>query len=509
MGSLSDDSILDALIVGAGFNGVYQLKHLRDNGYNVKLVDAASDYGGVWYWNRYWGARVDTSVPHYQFSDPELWKDWHWKLRYPDHHELRAYFAYVADKWDLRKDTDFNTFISKAEFDEQNNIWHMTSPSGKQYRAHYLLLSTGFAAKRHFPDWKGIDKFKGTWIHASYWPKEEPDLRGKKVAVIGSGSTAVQLSQEFSKVAGEFVLFLRTPNFALPMGQVDYTKNPDRLDVRRENYPEFFASRVNSFGGFSYSFLNKATFDDSPEKRKQTFQELWDHGDFHYWVGTYSDTFFNDAANKEAYNFWKEKTRPRIKDPRARDILAPEVQPHPFGCKQTSLENGFFEVFDQPNVSLVDLKQTPVTEVTEHGIKTTEKEWDFDFVVCATGFDALTGNLLQLDIRGKGGETLPKKWKDGTSTYLGMTVSDFPNMIFAYGPQAPTALCNGPTCAEYQGNFIVDFLNYMRSHNLHRFDAKAEAEQEWVEGVNKIGSSSLLMKAKSVSCSFYSSKHIH
>lgn len=497
MGSTSNDAVLDALIVGAGFGGVYQLKNLRDNGYNVKLADTASDYGGVWYWNRYPGARVDSTVPHYEFSDPNLWKEWLWKQRFPGSQELRDYFSFVADKWDLRKDTEFNTFISKAVFDEQNDIWNITSASGKGYKARYFLLNTGFSAKRYTPNWKGIDKFQGTWVHPSYWPKEEPDLRGKKVAVIGTGSTGVQLAQDLSKVAGQFVLFQRTPNTALPMKQEEY--EGERQAVPKHKYADLFAGRRDSFGGFSFNFIPRSTFDDSPEKRRETYEELWEHGDFHFWLATYQDMLFSEEANKEAYNFWKEKVRARVRDPRLQEILAPEVQPHGFGCKRISLENGYYEIFDQPHVSLVDVNATPIVEVTERGIKTTEKEWEFDYVVCATGFDAVTGGMLQIDIQGKGGQRLADKWKAGTRTYLGMAVSGFPNMFFTYGPQAPTALCNGPTCAEYQGDFIINMMNHMRKLDLRRIEANADAEQQWGDDVRKFAYSSLLPKTNSVS----------
>lgn len=499
MGSISDDGILDALIVGAGFGGVYQLKQLRDNGFNVKLVDSASDFGGVWYWNRYPGARVDSTVPHYEFSDPGLWKDWSWKQRFPGSQELRDYFSYTADKWNLRKDAEFNTFISSAIFDERKNHWNVTSSAGKEFVARYLLLNTGFSAKRHIPNWKGIDKFKGTWIHPSYWPKEEPDLRGKKVAVIGTGSTGVQLAQELSQVAGEFVLFQRTPNLALPMKQINFKEGEQELP--REAYPHLFENRRNSFGGFNFNFIPRSTFDDPPEKRQEVYEELWKHGDFHFWLATYQDMLFTREANKEAYDFWKSKVRARLPDARLRDILAPEIQPHGFGCKRISLENGFYEIFSQPNVSLVDVNSTPIVEVTERGIKTTEKEWEFDYVVCATGFDAVTGGLLQMGIQGKEGQLLTDKWRHGTKTYLGIAVSGFPNMFFTYGPQAPTALCNGPTCAEYQGDFIVGMMKHMREQGLKRVEIGAQAEQAWGEDVRKFAYSSLLPETNSVSCS--------
>ena len=499
--------VIDALIVGAGFGGVYQLKRLRDEGYRAKLVDVASDYGGVWYWNRYPGARVDSTIPHYEFSDPELWKGWSWRQRFPGSAELRDYFGYVADRWDLRRDTEFNTYITGATWDEASATWTAVTRCGKTYRARQLLLNTGFSAKRHTPAWEGIDRFKGTWIHPSYWPKQEPDLRGKKVAVIGTGSTGIQLAQELSQVAGEFALFQRTPNMCLPMKQEEYKPQEglreDGQAIPRARYPALFDGRRDSFGGFSFSFLDRATFDDTPEQRRAMYQSLWDEGDFHFWLATYRDMLFSEEANKEAYDFWKAKVRARLTDPRLRDLLAPETQPHSFGCKRISLENGYYEIFNQPNVQLVDVNATPVVEVTERGIRTTEKEWEFDYVVCATGFDAITGGLMQMDIRGAGGVSLADKWKTGARTHLGMAVAGFPNMFFTYGPQAPTALCNGPTCAEYQGDFILRAMGHMRKRGLRRVEAQEDAEERWCETVRAFADASLLPGTKSVSSLLY------
>ncbi|KAF4338160.1 cyclopentanone 1 2-monooxygenase [Fusarium beomiforme] len=486
---------LDALIVGAGFGGTYQLKRLREEGYKVRIVDFASDYAGVWYWNRYPGARVDSPIPHYEFSDPTLWREWTWTQRFPGSKELRDYFSFVANKWDLRKDTDFNTRVEQADWDESSNNWTVKCSGGKVYQAQFLLLNTGFAAKRYIPDWKGIDKYRGIWIHPSYWPKEEPELRGKKIAVIGTGSTGIQLAQDLSGIAGEFTLFQRTPNMALPMKQINYQKNERALSDER--YKTTFAGRHSSFGGFDFSFAPRNTLDDTPEQRKAFYEELWAQGDFHFWLATYQDTLFDPEANKEAYEFWKAKVRARIQNERIKEILAPEKQPYSFGCKRISLENEFYEIFNKPNAFLVDVNATPITEVTERGIRTTEKEWEFDCIACATGFDAITGGLLDMNITGAAGLKLSEKWKGGAKTYLGMSVSGFPNMMFTYGPQAPTALCNGPTCAEAQGEFIIKTMNLMRKEGIQRLDAEEAAEAKWGDEVRKLADMSLLPSTKS------------
>ncbi|KAG9377591.1 hypothetical protein A1F94_011994 [Pyrenophora tritici-repentis] len=488
---------LDALIVGAGFGGVWQLKQLRDAGYHVKLVEHGSDYGGVWYWNRYPGARVDSPIPNYEFSDPALWKDWTWKQRFPGSAEIRAYFAHVAKVWDLRKDTQFNTFVSSAVWSNVEAKWTVRTKGGEAYRVKFFLLNTGFAAKRHIPDWRGIGSFKGTFLHPSYWPHEEPDLHGKRVAIVGTGSTGVQLAQDLSKVAGQLTVFQRTPNMAMPMRQVDY-KAPNQA-IPKPKYPDFFAGRHESFAGFDYNFYHKSTFEDTPAQRKQKYEKLWSEGDFKFWLATYHDMLFSKDANREAYNFWRDKSRAKIQNPKVADILAPMKQPHAFGCKRISLEKDYFEIFNQPNVAVVDVsdKGTPIQGITENGIKTNDAEYQFDYIISATGYDAVTGGLSQIDIRGQSGESLSQHWKDGARTHLGLAVSGFPNMFFTYGPQAPTAFCNGPTCAELQGNWILQTMNHMRVKSIKKIVAQMESEDQWKKLVWDIADSSLLTSVDS------------
>ncbi|KAF1917748.1 cyclopentanone 1,2-monooxygenase [Ampelomyces quisqualis] len=488
---------LDALIVGAGFGGIYQLKKLRDAGFNVKLVEHGADYGGVWYWNRYPGARVDSHIPFYELSDPALWEDWTWMQRFPGGAEIRAYFAHVAEKWDLRKDTQFNTFVSEARWDEHEAKWMVKTESGKAYKVRFLLLNTGFAARRYVPDWKGIESFTGNFLHSSYWPHENLELKSKRVAIIGTGSTGVQLAEELSKVAGHLTIFQRTPNTSLPMGQVNYDR--PKQAIPKSEYSDLFADRMKSFAGFSFNFLSRATFDDTPEQRNKQYEKLWAKGDFEFWLATYPDMLFSKEANKEAYDFWRNKTRARINDPKIADILAPMQQRHAFGCKRISLELEYFEIFNKPNVSLIDVSKTgtPIQEITAQGIKTTEQEFEFDFIVAATGYDAITGGIRQINIKGVTGESLSEYWNDGAKTYLGLAVSGYPNMFFTYGPQAPTALCNGPTCAELQGNWIIQAMEYMRKKGLRKIDAQKDSERKWKEDIWKFANASLLSEVDS------------
>lgn len=367
------------------------------------------------------------------------------KCKYPLEELVRpkVLISDPMSRWDLEKDTQFNTFVESASWDDSECLWTIHTREGMCFKARYFLLNTGFAAKRYIPDWEGIETFKGTFLHPSYWPHGGLELKGKRVAIIGTGATGVQLATELSSIVGELVIFQRTPNTALPMKQVNYKDGEQALG--REAYPDLFKGRPLSFSGFSFSPIRHNTFDDSPERRQAFYEALWKEGDFKFWLASYQDLLSAKAANDEAYAFWREKTRARIQDPRVRDLLAPMAAPYSFGCKRISLEQGFFEIFNEPHVHLVDVNSTPVEAVTGKGIRTSEKEWEFDYIICATGFDSITGGLKQIDIKRTSGEPLAEYWKHETRTYLGMAVSGFPNMFFSYGPQGPTALCNGPT----------------------------------------------------------------
>lgn len=391
--------------------------------------------------------------------------------------------------------------MTTAAWDTTKQRWTIHTHQGHVFEAKFFLLNTGFAAKRHIPDWKGIASFKGVFLHPSYWPQQDPDLKGKRVAVIGTGSTGVQLAQALAPVAGELVVFQRTPNYALPMGQEEYRPGSGVQAKPKEHYPDLFRGRTASFGGFDYGFLDRDTFADTPEARRAVYEHLWAQGDFKFWLATYRDMLFDKGANDEAYFFWRDKTRARCRDARVRDLLAPVAPPYPFGCKRIQLENGFFELFDAPHVSLVDVHATPIEAITPRGIQTSDQEWAFDYIICATGYDAFTGGLTDMDICGASGESLREHWRDGAYTYLGMATAGFPNMFFTYGPQAPTAFCNGPTCAQTQGDWIVRLMQHMDREKKGAVEALRRSEEEWRQTVADIGNATLLPAAKSVRCS--------
>lgn len=387
----------------------------------------------------------------------------------------------------------------------------------------------GFAAKRHIPDWEGIDEFQGTFLHPSYWPHEEPDLKGKSVAIIGTGATGVQIIQALAPIVGKLVVFQRTPSTAIPMGQVDF--NPpssgvegspldeeeggegeeaaDHRQPRVPDLPTLFRGRTASYAGLDYEFLPRPhTAEPDPQARRALYERLWRCGDFHFWLGGYNDSLMDPAVNAEVYRFWRDKVRARItRDERARDLVAPLEPPYAFGLKRVPLEQGYYELFDEPHVHLVDASTggregaTPVVGIAPRGVRTADGAvHEVDFIVCATGFDALTGGLAQLDIRGVGGERLGEEhWGQGVYTYLGMTCSGFPNLFFSYGPQAPTPFCNGPTCAQVQGDWIVGVLEYVNEKKAKRIEVEREKEVEWRQTVIDIASMTLLSTTKSVS----------
>ena len=441
-------------------------------------------------------ARVDSQVPVYEFSIEEVWKDWTWTEKYPGWKELREYFKHVENVLDIKKDVSFSTNVKTATFDQNDSMWTIRTENMRTIRAKYFILATGFAAKRHFPDWKGLDTFKGTVHHSSFWPSEGVDVKGKRVAVIGTGSTGVQIAQECGPDAAELTVFQRTPNLALPMQQGKLTK--EEQDKAKSDYPKFFEDRLKTFNGFDFEYVDKYTLDQTPEEREEFFERLWQEGGFKLWLGSYKDLFFDDKANDEVYNFWVKKTRARIHDPVKRDILAPLKKPHAFGTKRPSLEQNYFDQFNKPNMMVVDIRANPVQEVVPEGIITADgKLHEIDIIALATGFDAVTGGLKQIGIKSIDGELLADKWKEGTWSYLGMTLSGFPNLFFLYGPHGPTAFANGPTCVELQGGWIIDVINDMEKKGVRMINPSKEAEDQWKKDIDDLWDKNLCKNTES------------
>lgn len=459
--------------------------------------------GLVWT-RRYVGSRRSQvssdsdQVPSYQLTDLETYQDWNWKQRFPGRDELASYFKHLDKVWDLSRDVSYQSRITSMRWDKQNSIWDCQINDGaSSCSAKAIVLCTGFASKRFVPDFKDIALYKGTMHHTAVWPQAGFDLRGKKVAVIGTGASGVQVIQEVAKDASHLVVYQRTPNTALPM------TNPDVTDIRNQdmksNFEETKRLINTTFAGFDYEFAVDEPSKLTHEQRIELYEKLYSTGGLHFWLGTYKDVLFKHELNEEAYQFWRSKTVPRIKNKKHQEILAPETKIHPFGTKRISLEQGFYEVFNQDNVDLVSLRDTPIDRFTETGIMTNDgTHHEFDVVILATGFDSITGGITQIEIVGTDPDlTIAQKWKTGTHTHLGMTTNGFPNLFFTYGPQAPTAFATGPSSAETQGAWIVQCLVHMRENNFKSIDATKEAEQEWRKNVNEVADKSLFPLAES------------
>ena len=426
---------VDALIVGAGFGGVYSLHKLRQLGLSVRVFEAGADIGGVWHWNQYPGARTDSEIPLYQLTIPEVYKNWSWSERFPGFAELRKYFDHVDKVLDVRKDVSFNAEVVDARWNQRKSNWVVKSRRGHTATCRYLILCTGSTYRRHYPDFKGMNDYTGIIHHSALWPADGVNVSGQKVAVIGSGATGVQVVQELSKQAENLTVFIRTPNIAIPMRQRGM--GPEEQSSLKSMYNAIFKASRASLGGFPYNIPNGASsMSVSAEEREATYEELYTRGAFNLIAGIWGDYLFDPRANRAIYDFWVKKTRERISDPVKRDILAPIEPRHPFGTKRPSLEQDYYECMDMPHVKIVDLNETPIVEFSKTGITTEGGEsHDFDMVVLATGYDNYTGAFSTMGLKDTSGVDLKERWREGVHTFLGLMCTGFPNMFMVYGPQ--------------------------------------------------------------------------
>ncbi|EIW80741.1 cyclohexanone monooxygenase [Coniophora puteana RWD-64-598 SS2] len=487
------DPEYDVIIAGGGFSGVYNLIHLTKLGLRCRLIEPGSALGGTWYWNKYPGARVDSDVPIYQFPVDDLAKGWTWSERFPDSSELRAYFAYVADKYDLFKYTWMESRVNAAHWNDDEHIWKITANGAggfHQSTARFFIMAVGSTTEPYTPKFDGLASFQGRWCHSGRWPTEGIDVKNKRVGVIGTGASGVQIIQEIGPQVKHLTVFQRTPNLALPM--VQYQMSRDVQAHFMPVYPNIFEKLPKTFGGFHFDFIPRLTMSDPPEVREAVFESIWGMGGFSFWLAGYSDLFFDKEAANEAYKFWQKKTSARIKDPRKRDLLAPKIAPHPFGTKRPCLEQRFYEVFNQENVDLIDIKEDPIVEITADTVKTKNTSTELDVLIVATvGWDNFTGPWMRMDLRGEKGKTIQEHWNGSAILSLGLTTDNFPNMFFLYGAHAPTAFCNGPTCIEVQGQWIVKTINHLYKNDITKFVPKAEAAREFTELIDSLSRKSL------------------
>ncbi|KAK6585701.1 hypothetical protein PZA11_002428 [Diplocarpon coronariae] len=497
MGSIQPTEELDVLLVGAGFGSFTMLNKLRKQGLKVKIFEKGAASGGIWYWNCYPGARVDSDTPIYQLFDEELWKDFTFKERYAGWKELRRYFDHVEDKWQVKKDTEFNKHVDSAVFDEATNRWTVECADGTEVSCKWFVPCIGFASKKYTPPVKNLGDFKGAVYHTAVWPQHDVAMKGKRVGIIGTGASGIQVAQEIGPKVKNLTVFLRTPNLCLPMRQHKLDTGEEQKKKDSGFYEKQFQATRGTFSGFTYDFHPVNTLDDTPEQREAFFEDMWAQGGFRFWLGAYKDMLFDQKANDEAYKFWRKKVLERIKDPQKAEILAPANPPHPWGTKRPSLEQHYYEVMSQDNVKILDVNKSPILEVTETGLRHKDGFEELDILVLATGFDSVTGSLAQLDIRGTTGGTIADHWKDGTKTSMGIAIPTFPNMFFLYGPQAPTAFSNGPSCTQFQAEFVANAIKLATEKGITRLESTAETEEDWTKRMHEKWNKTLFPLAKS------------
>jgi cation diffusion facilitator CzcD-associated flavoprotein CzcO len=481
----------DAIIIGGGLTGLYQLYRLRELGLNVRLFEDGSGVGGTWHWNRYPGCRFDSESETYGFSfSKELLQEWDWKEHFSGQPENERYLNYFADKFQLRPYIQLDSRVTSAVYDKRENRWDVVINDGQERaRCVYLIAAVGILSAHFTPPFEGVDDFKGLSLHTGRWPKEHVDLAGKRVAVIGTGPTGVQLITEIAKEVGHLTVFQRTPNYCAPLrnGPV----SPETQRRFKDNYPEIHQRIRQTPAGFDYNFDPRNALDVPREERLALYEQLWAKPGFSKWLANFHDIMTNRDANEDFAEFVRNKIRARVKNPAVAEKLVPKD--HPFGSKRIPLESGYYEAFNRDNVLLVDVRETPIERITAKGIKTSEKEYEFDIIIYATGFDAVSGSLTRMDIRGEDGQTFKDRWADGPRSYLNMLTAGFPNFFMAIN----SAFCNYPVCAETVVEWITDCIRYMREKGISRIQPTPEAEDAWVKHAAEMASHTLLSDAKS------------
>jgi cation diffusion facilitator CzcD-associated flavoprotein CzcO len=484
----------EVIVIGAGVAGIYQIKLLADLGVDATVLDAAGGLGGTWYSNRYPGARFDSESYTYGFSfSKELLNEWHWKERFSSQPENLRYLNYVADKFDLRKYMQFNCKVVAAHFDEANDLWRLKINDGRELTCRFVITAIGLLSIPTPPRLQGMEKFKGQSFHTFNWPHEPVELAGKKVAVIGTGATGIQVIADIADKVGELTVFQRRPNWSAPLNNGPISE-AEMADIRAR-YDEIFATCARTPGGFEHEPDRRGFWEVSREERVALWDRLYDMPGFAIWLRNFREIFTDEKANAEFSEYIADRIRRRVKDPVVAEKLIP--RDHGFGVQRVPMETHYFEVYNRDNVHLVDISDTPIQEMTETGLRTTEREYEFDIIVYATGFDAITGAFDNIDIQGLGGVKLRDKWNDGPSTFLGMLVHGFPNLLMPSGPQSGSASTNYPRGIETGVNWCTKLLEYMWDHGYVRAEPTLEAEQRWTAHVTKMYSTMLMRKAKS------------
>jgi cyclohexanone monooxygenase len=476
----------DAVIVGAGFAGMYMLHKLRQLGFTARVLEAGGGVGGTWYWNRYPGARCDVeSIQYsYQFS-PELQQEWDWSERYATQPEILRYAEHVADRFDLRRDIQFDTRVTAASFDEATRRWTIQTDGGERLEAAFCIMATGCLSAPSTPQFAGIESFAGERYHTGTWPHEPVDFTGKRVGVIGTGSSAIQAVPLIAEQAAHLYVFQRTPHYTVPARNARL--NAEYRKAVKAHYPQMRARAWQMPNGLDFELNPGSAVEATPEQRRREYERRWAYGGVTF-MGSYSDLLASQAANDTAAEFVRSKIRETVRDPRLAELLSPR---YVIGCKRLCVDTGYWDTFNRDTVTLVDVRETPIARIISAGIQAGGREYALDTIVFATGFDAMTGALLKIDIRGAGGVRLRDQWGEGPKAYLGLAIAGFPNLFTITGPGSPSVLTNMLPSIEQHVEWIADCIAYLRAHDLRRIEARQEAQEAWVAHVAEVAGGSL------------------
>jgi cation diffusion facilitator CzcD-associated flavoprotein CzcO len=485
---------LDAVVVGAGFAGLFQLYRLRELGLITRVFEAAGDVGGTWYWNRYPGARCDIESMAYSYSfSSELEQEWNWSERYATQPEILRYADHVAERFGLRPHITFNTTVTSAVYDESAHAWTVSTDAGERVTARFLIVATGCLSTANVPSIPGIGSFVGPVYHTGRWPHEPVDFTAKRVGVIGTGSSGIQSIPVIAEQAAELIVFQRTPNFTLPAANRPLVE--DEVRERKARYPEYREQLRNAKSGFLKPVPTHSALAVTPEEREAAYQAAWESGVLGALNSVFNDTLISWAANETAAEFVRDKIRAIVSDPGTAEMLC--ARDYPIGTKRPCLDTGYYATYNKPHVKLVNLRTTPIEEITASGIRTSEREYELDAIVFATGFDAITGAVSAIDIRGKQNRALKEKWADGPRNYLGLASAGFPNLFTITGPLSPSVLTNMMVSIEEHVDWITSCIAHMCGNAFTEIDVTAEAERRWTQHVAEIASETLYPRAAS------------
>ena len=484
----------DVVVVGAGFAGMYMLHRLRGLGCSVRVYEQGGDVGGTWYWNRYPGARCDVESMQYSYSfSDELQQEWDWSERYAPQPEILKYANHVADRFDLRNDIQLNTRVDQAVYDESANAWSVTTSDGHTVAAKQVVLATGCLSNARMPDIKGLAGFKGQVYHTGHWPHEPVDFTGQRVGVIGTGSSAIQSVPVIAEQARHLTVFQRTANFSIPARNAALTA--EERQAFRLNYPEIRRFALEDARNGIYTDLpDRGALDDGDNERRSKYESRWTRGGLTF-MSAYNNLALDKTANDTAADFVREKIAEIVENPDTAKLLQPNN--HPIGSKRICVDSDYFAAFNRPNVTLVDIKSSPIEEITANAVRTGGRDYEVDALVLATGFDAMTGSVARIDISGRNGQTLNQKWAEGPRTYLGLMSAGFPNLFIITGPGSPSVLSNMMVSIEQHVDWIADCIGYMRDRNFVSMEAKKDAEDNWVAHVNEVAHGTLYPQANS------------